>query len=150
MSDLALDHAEIRNLYSRYCFALDYGSTADLLDCFTPDGLFSLSDRGDFEGHEQIAVLIDASAESRNRHMIMNVLIDSLEGDTAEVRAYFLLMRTKDAETMSYGHYTDTAVRCPDGTWRWSAKRIHFDWRHDAYATRSEAQHVDKLVHGGV
>jgi 3-phenylpropionate/cinnamic acid dioxygenase small subunit len=150
MTDLAQDHADLRNLYSRYCFALDYGTTPDLLDCFTEDGVFSLSDRGDFEGHEQIAVIIDASAESRNRHMIMNILIDCVDGDTAEVRAYFLLIRTKDAAVMSYGHYTDSALRCPDGVWRWTAKRIHFDWRDDAYASRSEAQTVDRLVHGAV
>ncbi|WP_271635107.1 hypothetical protein [Solicola gregarius] len=29
-----LDHAELRNRYSRYCFAVDYGTTTDLLDCF--------------------------------------------------------------------------------------------------------------------
>ncbi len=146
MTDLALDHAMLRNLYARYCFALDYGTTADLLDCFTEDGLFSLSDRGDFVGREQIAVLIDASAESRNRHQIMNVLIDSVDGDTAASRGYFVLLRTKDAETMSFGHYVDTAVRCEDGVWRWSAKRIHFDWSHEAYAQRSESQHVDQLI----
>lgn len=148
MTDLALDHAQLRNLYSRYCFALDYGTTADVLDCFTEDGVFSLSDRGDFVGHEQIGVLIDASAESRNRHQIMNVLVDSVDGDTAETRGYFMLLRTKDAATMSYGHYVDSARRCEDGVWRWTIKRISFDWRHDVYAERSATQHVDQLVHG--
>lgn len=148
MTDLALDHAELRNLYSRYCFAVDHGTTADLLDCFTEDGLFSLSDRGDFEGHDQIAALGDASAASRNPHLITNILIDSVDGDTAEIRAYFMQLRPTDAEIMSYGRYTDSAVRCPDGVWRWSAKRVHLDWRHEAYAMRSAAQHVDKLVDG--
>lgn len=136
----------IRDLYGRYCFALDYGTTADLLDCFTPDGVFSLSDRGDFVGHEQLGTLIDASAESRNRHMIMNLLFDEVSADHARCRAYFLLIRTRDAATMSYGHYVDSVVLCPDGVWRWDRKNIFFDWRDGAYAARSEAQTVEKLI----
>lgn len=139
----------IRDLYARYCFALDYGTTTDLLDCFTPEGVFSLSDRGDFQGHEQIGTIIDASAQSRNRHMIMNLLFDELTTDRARCRAYFLLIRTRDAAVMSYGHYVDDVVLCADGVWRWSRKGVNFDWREEAYATRSQAQTVDKLIGAG-
>lgn len=148
MSDV-MDYIHLQNLYGRYCFALDYRTTADLLDCFTPDGVFSLSDRGDFVGHEQIAALIDASAEGRNRHQIMNLVIDSIANGEAKCRAYFLLLRTRDAAVMSYGHYQDTAVKCPDGVWRWSLKRVIFDWRDEAYARRSESQTVERLLGQG-
>lgn len=145
MSD-AMDHLALHNLYGRYCFALDYGTTDELLDCFTADGTFSLSDRGDFVGHAQIRTIIDASAQSRNRHQIMNLVVDSIADGRAVCRAYFLLIRTADAATMSYGHYRDTAVKCADGIWRWDLKRVIFDWRAPEYAVRSQSQTTDKLL----
>lgn len=143
---LMWDHLQLRNLYSRYCFGLDYHDDAALLDCFTPDGTFSLSDRGSFVGHEQIQRILDASAATRNRHHVLNVLVDEVDGDTATCRAYFILLHPEDASIQSYGHYRDDAVRCDDGQWRWTMKRVNFDWREQRYADRSTAQHADQLL----
>ena len=143
---LLWDHLQLRNLYSRYCFGLDYHDDEALLDCFTPDGTFALSDRGDFVGHEQIQRILDASASTRNRHNVLNVLVDEVDGDVAHCRAYFLLLHPEDASIISYGHYRDDAVRCDDGQWRWTMKRVNFDWRAATYAERSERQTVDKLL----
>lgn len=147
MSPETLDaHLQLRNLYSQYCFGLDYLEDDEVLDCFTPDGVFALSDRGDFSGHDEIRAILDASRDSRNRHNIMNVLVEDVDGDTARVRAYFILLRPSDGAVISYGHYVDDAVRCDDGRWRWTRKRVNFDWRDDGYAARSEGQQRDDLV----
>lgn len=140
------DHLLLRNLYAKYCFGLDYHDDGALLDCFTPDGTFALSDRGDFVGHEQIQRILDASAGTRNRHNVLNVLIDRIEGGTAYCRAYFILLYPEDASIQSYGHYVDEAVRCDDGQWRWTIKRVNFDWRAEVYATRSVAQNAERLL----
>jgi hypothetical protein len=147
-ADLQLlwDHLQLRNLYAQYCFGLDYHDDAELLDCFEPDGTFSLSDRGDFQGHEAIQAILDASASTRNRHHILNLLIDEVDGDVARCRAYFILMRPDDAGIISWGHYRDEAVRSDDGKWRWRRKRVEFDWRSEDYAQRSESQTTDKLL----
>lgn len=139
-------HAQLRNLYSRYCFGLDYLNDEEMLDCFTEDGVFALSDRGDFAGHDEIQAILDASSGSRNRHNIVNVCIDEVDGDRARTRAYFILLRPDDGATISYGHYVDDAVLCDDGQWRWTRKRVNFDWRSDDYAKRSESQQRDQLV----
>jgi ketosteroid isomerase-like protein len=140
------DHVMLRNLYAKYSFGLDYHDDAALLDCFTPDGTFALSDRGDFVGHERIQRILDASAGTRNRHTVLNVVIHRVEGDKAFCRAYFILLHPGDASIQSYGHYVDDAVRCDDGQWRWTKKRVNFDWRDDVYAVRSEAQTSEKLL----
>jgi hypothetical protein len=145
-AQLLSDQLQLRNLYSKYCFGLDYHDDALLLDCFTPEGTFALSDRGDFVGHEQIQRILDASAATRNRHHVLNVLIDGIEGDTASCRAYFILLHPEDASIQSWGHYRDDAVRCEDGQWRRAVKRVNFDWRAEAYAERSTAQTADRLL----
>lgn len=140
------DQLALRELYARYCFGLDYHDNDQMLDCFTTDGVFSLSDRGDFRGHDQIQAILDASAPTRHRHNILNVVVDEIDGDTATMRAYFILIHPTDGRITSWGHYQDDAVRCEDGIWRWTMKRVHFDWRADDYAARSEGQTTDKLL----
>lgn len=140
------DRLALHELYSRYCFGLDYHDDAAMLDCFTEDGVFALSDRGDFAGHDGIQKILDASADTRNRHHIMNILVDTLDGDRAEVRAYFILIHHSDGQVISWGHYRDDAVRCDDGVWRWTRKRVNFDWRSPEYAERSEGQKAENLV----
>lgn len=140
------DRLELHELYGRYCFGLDYQRDEELLDCFTPDGVFSLSDRGDFEGHEGIQKILDASAATRNRHHIMNIVVQELDGDRARVKAYFILLHYEDARIISWGHYDDDAVRCDDGRWRWTMKRVNFEWRSEDYAARSEGQQASDLT----
>lgn len=140
------DRLQLHELFASYCFGLDYDDDARVLDCFTPDGVFSLSDRGDFVGHEEIQKILDASASTRHRHNILNVLVDELDGDEAKVRAYFILIDPNGGRITAWGHYVDDAVRCDDGRWRWTIKRIHFEWRSQEYAGRSEGQQRDDLV----
>lgn len=140
------DRLALHELYGRYCFGLDYKDDTALLDCFTPDGVFSLSDRGDFEGHEGIQLILDASSATRNRHHIMNIVVDTVDGDQAESRAYFILLHHENANIISWGHYRDQARRCDDGVWRWTRKRVNFDWRSEDYAARSETQKLEQLT----
>lgn len=56
-----VDRQQLNELYASYCFGLDYDDDQRVLDCFTPDGVFVMSDHV-FTGHGEIQRILDASA----------------------------------------------------------------------------------------
>lgn len=120
-----LDHIEIRQLYAKYCFAVDLGDGAMRAAVFTPDGSF----KGAANDHrpESVQAMSERTAKQGNigrRHLITNIVITpSPEGATG--RAYALILqRPKEDASALVGHvgvYDDTLVRTADG-WRFSTR----------------------------
>ena len=54
------DRVAILDLYSRYCFAIDSSDAGAFGDCFLPDGVFDVVDRGTFAGRDAIQNMIIA------------------------------------------------------------------------------------------
>jgi uncharacterized protein (TIGR02246 family) len=133
------DRSEIENLEARYMFALDFGNADDFAATFTEDGIINhLGEiiRGRQEIHEDVSRMIKRSKErdtkalsegkelERMRHIFTNMVID-VKGDKATVKAYWLLMSSRDegyARIDSYGHYEDS-LEYVNGEWLIS-KRI--------------------------
>ena len=128
----------IRDLYARYCFALDGNDPGELARCFTEDGVFSLVGAKDFTGRGEIEALIAGTMEGRPRHHALNLLIHEATADRGTSQAYFLLIHPQTGNVVAYGHYEDTAVRETDGVWRFEKRIVDFHWRSPEYGTRVE------------
>lgn len=126
----------IQERYSAYCFALDASDPDAFTECFTADGVFDVVGKATFEGHEAMRGLIAGTSGGRPRHMYLNFLVRSVEGDTAESTAYFLLVDKETGENTAYGHYVDTLVRQDDGIWRFSRRVVNFEWTSDSHQAR--------------
>jgi uncharacterized protein (TIGR02246 family) len=142
MSDRGDAHAGIFELYGRYPQLIDGNDEEGLADCFTEDGAFRVSGQGHFVGREEIMRLVRDTAEGRPRHLTMNVWIREVDGDEADVKAYFLLIDLESGENVAYGNYHDSPVRCADGRWRWKQRRVQFEWTSEGYAAQDRAKAV--------
>ena len=135
----ALAEQQVRNLYARYCFNLDGNDVQGLGDCFTEDGVFALSDRGEFVGREAIQDLIRKTVDNRPRHHALNVEVLGVDGGEARSRAYFMLLDQASGAVSAYGYYEDTSRAEHDDTWRFSRRDVTFLWRSGDYAGRASS-----------
>lgn len=137
MSESTNDHAKIQSLYSKYCFALDGNNPQLLLECFSPEGIFQVSER-QFKGVDQLT-MVAQSGDNRPRHHYANLWVRSIAGNEARASAYFFLVNIPDGAICGYGHYDDDMVRGADGEWRFQHRRITFLWQSEAYKARTSA-----------
>ncbi len=142
MSDRDAAHAGIFELYGRYPILIDANDEEGLADCFAEDGVFRVSGQGRFEGREEIMGLVRDTAEGRPRHLTLNIWIREVEGDRADVQAYFMLVDLDSGENVAYGNYRDRPVRCADGIWRWQERKVQFEWTSESYAAQDRAKAV--------
>ncbi len=110
------DRDEILQLLYRYNHAIDSGDAEGWADTFTADAVFDAAGRV-LTGRD---ALVEFAATVRgSKHVVVNPLVD-IHGDTAEGRAYIVLLRGGSIGTV--GAYQDELVRTPAG-WRF-AKRV--------------------------
>jgi 3-phenylpropionate/cinnamic acid dioxygenase small subunit len=117
---------EIRELLSRYCFALDEERFDDMAALFTEDGVWETA-FGTGTGRAGIAAQarsITTPNRPRRVHLTTNIVID-LNGDTAQVRSNWLLFQNTGStpDIGSGGGYYDTVVKV-GGQWRFRHRRI--------------------------
>jgi hypothetical protein len=131
VSDLQ-DREEIRELYSRYCFYVDEGRPDLFARQFTPDAVLWLSDRGSYQGRDEIEAHVTRRT-GKTFHLIHNVAIDGVDGDSASSHAYFQLLDPKTGACVAYGTYDD-ALKRVEREWKWHVKRVNYRFRTPAYA----------------
>ena len=132
----------IRDLYSRYCFALDSKNAEGLADCFTENGSFA-NEHGEFVGRNAVNELLLPAPET---HYSINVeVIGGIDGSesTYKSRACFLLLHANESRVATYGEYDDTVRRDDDGVWRFAQRKVKFLWMSDDYAARRSAHSAD-------
>ena len=117
---------EIRELLSRYCFALDEERFDDMAALFTEDGIWETA-FGTGTGRAGIAAQarsISTPNRPRRVHLTTNIVID-FEGDIAHVRSNWLLFQNAAStpEIGSGGSYHDVVAKV-DGQWRFRRRRI--------------------------
>lgn len=122
----------IRDLYSRYCFALDAKDANGLADCFTEDGAF-VNEHGEFVGREAVNRLLLPAPET---HYSINVEVMERSEGTYMARACFLLLHAGESRVAAHGLYDDTVRQGVDGVWRFARRKVAFLWMSDDYAAR--------------
>ena len=125
------DREEIRDLYGRYCFYVDVGRPDLFAAQFTEDCVLWLSDRGSYRGREEIEAHV-ARRSGKTLHLIHNVVVGEIDGDTAQSFAYFQLLEPQTAACVAYGTYDDL-LRRVDGRWHWARKRVNYLYRSPEY-----------------
>jgi hypothetical protein len=138
MAPSADDAEAIRQLLTRYNFAIDFGDAETWVACFTPDGAFECI--GVPEGspmggrHEGADALLAyarghyATAKGHARHWNWNIDID-IDGDIATMRCYLMAMsvgRARPPVVLSTGLYRDKLSRV-DGRWLFQERHVTVD-----------------------
>ena len=138
------DRAQISELLSRYCSAVDDKQiSVDLIKAtFTSDGRYVLPNDAAFVGPEAIAAhKIKAFSRFRATHHVTSDHIIDIDGDTARLRANMTAMHLwsdEERDPMSLqshfvagGVFEAVAVRTADG-WRFSELSTRITWRTGA------------------
>jgi 3-phenylpropionate/cinnamic acid dioxygenase small subunit len=125
------DKDDIRDLLARYCFLLDDYELTEFAALFTADGRWS-SRNGEASGPADIERLLRSLVPvpgpgTRRRHLTTNILI-TMSGDTATVRAYFMVVRdsSEGPAIAVAGRYEDEVVRY-EGRWLFKSRRLTHD-----------------------
>lgn len=135
-SDEALDRVLIADRIYRYGFAFDERRLDQLVAGFTEDALWEGSimgtdQVGPFHGRQEIndfmAEFFPVQVDQR-RHVFTNVIIDELEGDSANAYAYLVLWSSQDGVTkaVTCGPYRFVLHRDESGVWL--IKELHGGW----------------------
>jgi hypothetical protein len=133
------DEAEaIRQLLTRYNFAIDFGDAEAWTACFTSDGTFECIGvpegspmGGRHVGADGLLAYAQrhfATAKGHARHWNWNIDID-IDGDTATMRCYLLALsvgRQRPSVISGTGIYRDT-LRKVDGRWLFAERHVTVD-----------------------
>jgi uncharacterized protein (TIGR02246 family) len=139
VDNYANDRAQVENLLSRYCFALDWQDADLYASLFTDDGVLDWAG-GVAKGHEAIANEVhnmranfakqeqeDAPLRpARLRHFISNVVLE-VQGDTAKSRDFWMEFNNRNPERKAYsgayGH-AENELRKVNGKWLLVSRKI--------------------------
>jgi SnoaL-like protein len=125
------DRVEIRELYARYAYTIDYGPYEEWVKCFTEDGVFESPRFGRHAGHRALlrftAIYKDANGDAKVRHMMTNVTF-RVDGDTATGGCYLTYYHCKNGKAIleAIGRYEDE-LRKVDGDWLFARRRVFID-----------------------
>jgi hypothetical protein len=125
-----VDYLEIRQLVSRYAYAVDTGADNGNVyaSLFAPDGAFADRTGRETKGRDALAALARRNTRGPQSafHFIVNHVIEPTS-EGAIGKEYLLQLRMGDGErpndVFGGGHYDDTYVKTPDG---WRFKRRQF------------------------
>lgn len=124
------DELAIRNRYAAYCFAADDRDPEAMADCFVADAEVDVVGRGVLRGRDAIAGV--QKTPSTNRHLALNLWVQALDGASARVAAYFLVLDAEGAP-VGHGRYQDELRREADGAWRFHHRSIRYAWQAETY-----------------
>jgi uncharacterized protein (TIGR02246 family) len=144
------DQDQIRNLMSRYVYALDGKDAESYALVFAPDAVLVYGG-GEAHGRDTMRQMVkglrerelaargqDSSAPrpARARHFMTNLVIE-VDGDRARVKDYWMHLYNNNAErtpvVTSYGHGENELVKI-DGEWLIAYRRIYNEQSEDRWA----------------
>lgn len=131
MDCLADEKDAIREVMARYCHALDAGLFDEVASLFAEDGEWT-TDYGSAVGRPAIEALLTRNVPRKGegpqrKHFITNIII-KIDGDTAQSRSDYLIIRESEnglIPVMS-GTYMDKFEK-RDGQWRFRRKELIHD-----------------------
>lgn len=123
---------KIHDLFARYVKSVDNCDEAELLACFTEDGVLETPVLGGrFAGREGQRQFLRNSRKmnegSQLRHLFTNLEVE-LDGDRARARAYLLVTTTREGKTtiLHAGHYDSRLVKVGE-SWLFEYRRVFID-----------------------
>lgn len=145
MDDVIAAKYEITELISRYGNCLDAGDFDGLEASFTPDAAFRVVPDGGVPPMRGARAIRDTIAQrwalvhrkAQRRHVMSNVVVESVEGDHARARTVLLVYEVAKApgsqiHLHGMGVYEDVLAR-QDGRWRIAERCLILD-RTDYFA----------------
>jgi hypothetical protein len=130
----------ISSTFDRYAQGFDESDWSMFGDAFAQDAVMDTAVGGKpgshYPGRTSIIDGLRKGREAQNdsrRHVITNVHVTSLNGRSARVYAYYLLVVTLKgpSETRSVGAYDADMVQENDGSWRFKRLLVKLDAPHD-------------------
>ena len=116
------DREKVRELYARFCHAIDEGRYEEWVNTYTPDGVFDSPVVGRHAGREGLLKFTRDLAASdmgnvKQRHLVTNLIL-SLEADRGTGLCNLTVYVTRDGVTtlLLIGGYR-TQLRKIDGEW---------------------------------
>jgi 3-phenylpropionate/cinnamic acid dioxygenase small subunit len=125
------DREQIRELYARYAFTIDYGPYEEWLKCFTLDGVFDSPKFGRHAGYDSLKRFTEiykgSIGSEQVRHMITNVIF-RIDGDRATGGCYLTYYHCKSgrATLEAVGRYDDQ-LRKVGGEWLFQSRKVYID-----------------------
>lgn len=122
----ASDHEAIRNMFARYCQAIDDRRADDVTRLFAVDGLWA-TPGATYRGRDEIRAyarsLVPQSPESQVKHITVNPVIE-VDGGTATAVSDFIVVQKRPGGGVVYrgGRYHDRLIK-QDGTWLLAERR---------------------------
>lgn len=127
------DRADIGEVLTRYCSALDNRDWKGLESVFTTDAICDYGALGNPHGAAEIASLISSTIGDLDatQHLIGNVTV-SVDGDMATADCYLISQHIRAGAPggdhyLLGGRYSDRLVRTPEG-WRIAHRTLHRMW----------------------
>ncbi|CAO5188446.1 Ketosteroid isomerase homolog [Frankia sp. AiPs1] len=125
MSDSVADELAIRKIVAQYCHLCDDGRLTELVELFTPDGVFTFGT--EHRGSVAMAAFFDdtqGDPRKRGRHLTVNTDVD-VDGDTARAVSDFLFMKVRESGPVItiLGRYNDT-LRRDGGRWQFARRDV--------------------------
>jgi len=99
---------------------------ADLFRSVAPAGV-QIGDR-EFQGADQLRAMLNSRDATSPRHHYGNLVSTARSADTVQAHAYFTLL-ARNGQIVGLGTYDDELVHIPASGWRWTRKRVNFEWR---------------------
>jgi hypothetical protein len=124
------DKLAIAELIARYNHAIDGGDPDGVADCFVEDGIFE-GRSGRFVGHAELGKLgMTLTSDRIPRHIVSNVLVDAIPGesDSVQVKSHLLFYEVTPTgfNFKTSGVYTDVAVKRA-GEWKFRSRLMTLD-----------------------
>jgi hypothetical protein len=122
----------LEELNASFCYHLDHGELAPLLDLFCDDAVYSHGARIS-EGRKAIAALFaarQAAAERTSRHLQCSLRLTISDENHATGESVCLTFAADGAPPLVpavpylVADFRDTYRRCPDGCWRLASRHI--------------------------
>ena len=114
----------IAELRAAYNFAVDQGDVDAVVATFTDDGVFRTGQIVQ-EGRAALRQFFTEVAESPSvYHLVANEVLDRLDGQDAEGRAYIVVVDRQSKAIVTIGWYEDRLTRTTDG-WRFVERTFH-------------------------
>jgi len=128
--------AILRTLHD-YGHCLDYGDEPGFMDCWMPDAVLGWSIFPEpLRGHDRIRAgfhLHTHAPDAWHKHLLAEPQI-TLQGASARVHSMFFRLDPYPdeggPEIYAFGRYIDHLVRCADGRWRFTERKVEKEAYH--------------------